>query len=129
MSHDRSDGGDRGNYLFWRDEILEAGYWMMNEGIENAVSPGDLTGFLDAPEGLLERTFDRMVEQGLIEAVAGGYDFTDRGEAEAKRRFVEEFGDMQGFGRSHADCGPDCWCHDVDHADEACPSQDDHSHA
>lgn len=129
MSDDPSDESDGGEYLFWRDEVLEAGYWMLNEGIETTIAPGELMRFLDAPDAVLERTFDRMVEQELIEPVDGGYDFTDRGEAAAKRRFVEEFGDIQGFGESHADCGPDCWCHDVDHADEACPSHDDHTHA
>lgn len=125
MARESADG----NYLFWRDEVLEAAYWMMNEGIESAVGPGDLDGFLDAPDDVLETTFDRMENQGLVESVEGGYDFTDRGEAAAKRRFVEEFGDIQGFGESHADCGPDCWCHDVDHADEECPSHDEHQHA
>ena len=28
--------------LFWRDEVLEATYWMLGEGIEEAVAPADL---------------------------------------------------------------------------------------
>jgi len=122
-SGERSDGVD---YLFWRDEILEAAYWMMNEDIENTVAPTDLAGFLDAPDGTLQTTFERMVGQNLLEPEDGGYVFTERGEYEAKRRFAEEFSDIQGFGESHADCGPDCWCHDADHAAENCPS---HEHA
>lgn len=129
MGPETSNGDEQTNYLFWRDEVLEAAYWMMNEGIESTVSPADLAGFLDASEDVLVSTFDRMAEQDLVRRVEGGYDFTDRGEDEAKRRFVEEFSDMQGFGESHADCGPDCWCHDVDRADEACPSHDEHSRA
>jgi hypothetical protein len=128
-----TDAGDSVDYLFWRDEILEAAYWMMNEGIESAVTPAALSGFLDATDDTLDSTFDRMADEGLIEPADGGYVFTERGESEAKRRFVEDFSDIQGFGESHADCGPDCWCHDIDHADEECPSHehehDDPTHA
>jgi Mn-dependent DtxR family transcriptional regulator len=123
------DGSDGIDYLFWRDEVLEAAYWMMNEGIERAVGPADLAGFLNASEETLQTTFDRMAGQDLIEPDGDGYGFTERGESEAKRRFAEEFGHLQGFGESHADCGPDCWCHDADHAEEECPSHDDHQHA
>ncbi len=130
MGHEPSaDASDGTEYLFWRDEILEAAYWMMNEGIESTVSPGDLLGFLDAGEETLQETFDRMTDQDLIKPADVGYVFTERGEYEAKRRFAEDFGDMQGFGEFHTDCGPDCWCHDADHAEEACPSDEDHSHA
>lgn len=130
MGHEPSKGASDGaEYLFWRDEILEAAYWMMNEGIESTVSPGDLSGFLDAGDETLQETFSRMTDQDLIQPADGGYVFTERGEYEAKRRFAEEFSDMQGFGESHTDCGPDCWCHDTDHAEETCPSHDDHSHA
>lgn len=125
-STDATGGVD---YLFWRDEVLEAAYWMMNEGIERTVAPADLAGFLDAADETLRMTFDRMENQDLIEPADDGYVFTERGEYEAKRRFAEDFGDMQGFGESHADCGPDCWCHDADHADEECPSHDDQTHA
>jgi hypothetical protein len=130
MAHESSTGdGDGVDYLFWRDEVLEATYWMVNEGIESTVSPATLGGFLDATDEVLATTFDRMVDQELVDPTDDGYVLTDRGEREAKRRFVEEFGDIQGFGQSHADCGPDCWCHDVDHADEECPSHEDHPHA
>lgn len=115
--------------LFWRDEVLEATYWMLGEGIEEAVAPGDLRGFLDAPEGTVERTFADLDEKGLVRETSRGYVFTDRGEREASRRFADEFSNMRGFDASHTDCGPDCWCHDPDHAEDACPSEHDHSHA
>ncbi|MFT4921547.1 MAG: hypothetical protein ACI8XM_000748 [Haloarculaceae archaeon] len=117
------------DYVFWRDEILEAAYWMMNEGIESTVAPSDLSGFLDADDEVLDSTFARMAQTDLLEPADGGYVFTDRGEREAKRRFADDFGDIQGFGQSHADCGPDCWCHEADRAEDECPSHDDHSHA
>lgn len=112
--------------LFWRDEVLEASYWMLGEGIEEAVAPPDLRGFLNAPDGRLERTFANLEERGLVRETSRGYVFTERGEREASRRFADEFADMQGFETSHTDCGPDCWCHDPEHATDECPSDHDH---
>lgn len=114
--------------LFWRDEVLEATYWMVGEGIEEAVTPADLRGFLDAPDDALERTFSDLDDKGLVRGTSKGYVFTDRGEEEAKRRFADEFADIKGFDTSHTDCGADCWCHDPDHATEECPSEHDHDH-
>ena len=125
-----SDAGpeDRDD-LFWRDEVMEAMYWMLGEGIEDAVDPADLRGFLDAPPDVLDRTFETLEDGGHLEAIDGGYVFTDRGDREAARRFADEFGDIQGFDEAHNDCGPDCWCHDPDYAEEACPSEEhDHGH-
>ncbi|WP_396611342.1 hypothetical protein ACH9L7_14180 [Haloferax sp. S1W] len=112
--------------LFWRDEVLEATYWMLGEGIEEAVAPDDLRGFLDADGDIIERTFADLHDRGLVRDTSRGYVFTDRGEKEAARRFADEFADIQGFDASHTDCGPDCWCHDPDHGTDACPS--DHEH-
>lgn len=118
---------DEFDELFWRDEVMEAMYWMLGEGIEDAVAPSDLRGFLDASPGVVERTFETLEESDHLRPVDGGYVFTDRGDREAARRFADEFSDVQGFDKAHNDCGPDCWCHDADQADEPCPS-DDHAH-
>lgn len=120
---------DEFDELFWRAEVLEAMYWMVGEGIQEAVAPTDLRGFLDAPEGVIEEMFDRLEGRDYIRPADGGYVFTGQGETEAKRRFADEFADIQGFDASHTDCGPDCWCHDPDHAEEECPSEHDHQHA
>ena len=122
---------DPGEYdeLFWRDEVLEATYWMLGEDIEEAVAPSDLRGFLDAPDEVVERTFADLDEGGFVRRTPRGYVFTDDGEREAKRRFADEFDDIQGFDAAHTDCGPDCWCHDPDHAEDECPSEHDHEHA
>lgn len=114
--------------LFWRDEVLEATYWMLGEGIEEAVAPGDLGGFLAADEDDVARTFADLEEAGYVRETARGYVFTERGETEASRRFADSFADIQGFDTSHTDCGADCWCHDPDHAEEECPSDHDHAH-
>lgn len=115
--------------LFWRDEVLEAMYWMMGEGIEDAVESADLRGFLDAPSGVIDRTFDQLADSGHVARTDDGYVFTDRGDRAAAKRFADEFSDVQGFDASHNDCGPDCWCHDADHAEDPCPSDHDHGHA
>lgn len=114
--------------LFWRDEVLEAMYWMIGEGIETAVSPVDLRGFLDAPSNEVELTFAGLDDSGFVRDTDQGYVFTGRGEQEAKRRFADEFADIKGFDTSHNDCSADCWCHDPDHAEEECPSDHAHEH-
>lgn len=115
--------------LFWQDEILQAMFWMTKEGIEDRFGVETLTSFLDGPETAIEDALDRLERKSFVETAGDGYTFTDEGERQAKRRFAEAFHDIQGFDTSHTNCGPDCWCHDVDHADEACPSDHDHDHA
>lgn len=117
------DGYDE---LFWRDEVLEAMYWMVGEGIETAVAPGDLRGFLDAQSNEIRETFTSLANDDLVRDTDRGYVFTERGEREASRRFADEFADIRGFDTSHTDCGPDCWCHDPDHGEDECPSDHDH---
>ena len=126
---DRAGTSDDYDELFWRDEVLEAMYWMIGEGIEDAVAPGDLRGFLSAPSDEIGRTFGRLDDDDLVRETDRGFVFTERGEQEAKRRFADEFADIKGFDASHTDCGADCWCHDPDHAEDECPSEDAHEHA
>jgi hypothetical protein len=123
-----SDASEEYDELFWRDEVMEAMYWMLGEGIEDAVGPSDLRSFLDAPPGVVEGTFEALEETGHLRPTDGGYVFTDRGDREAAKRFLDEFEDAQGFSTSHTDCGADCWCYDPDHAEEECPSEHDHAH-
>lgn len=123
-----SDASSEYDELFWRDEVMEAMYWMLGEGIEDAVGPSDLRGFLDAPPGVVEETFGTLEESGHLRPTDDGYVFTDRGDREAAKRFLDEFGDAQGFDTAHNDCGPDCWCHDPEHVEEECPSEHEHAH-
>lgn len=127
-SEDDTSAGEPDD-LFWRDEVLEAMYWMIGEGIEEAVAPADLQGFLDAPDDIVQRTFSTLEEGAYIRETAHGYVFTEFGEKEAKRRFADEFADIRGFDASHTDCGPECWCHDPEHAEDECPSEHPHEHA
>lgn len=128
MARDSSADGEEFDELFWRDEVLEAMYWMIGEGIEEAVGPADLRGFLDAPPEVVSETFANLDERGHVRETDRGYVFTESGERAAKKRFADEFADVQGFDASHTDCGPDCWCHDPDHAADECPSEHEHAH-
>jgi Mn-dependent DtxR family transcriptional regulator len=105
-----------------RDEILEAGYWMLREErIESSIGASDLQVFVGSTGDSIESAFERMASDGLFEQVGDGYDLTERGEYEAKRRFVDSFGDLE-EGHNHVECGPDCWCHDLD-SEEACHTE------
>ena len=125
-----SDSASAGEHddLFWRDEVLEATYWMLGEWIKEAVAPPDLRGFLDAPPGVIEDTFADLADRECVRGTDRGYVFTEHGEREAKKRFADEFAGIKGFDTSHTDCGPDCWCHDPEHAADECPSDHDHGH-
>jgi hypothetical protein len=117
-----SDDGSLNNVVL-RDEILEATYWMVTEeAIATAVDPADLVAFLDATTDEVRSTFDRLADEGLFGRTDDGYELTDRGEYEAKRRFADTFGHVE-EGHSHAECGPDCWCHDPEaDEDDVCPT-------
>lgn len=105
-----------------RDEILEAGYWMLREErIESSIGASDLQVLVNSTGNSIESAFERMESDGLFEKVEDGYDLTERGEYEAKRRFVDSFGDLE-EGHNYVECGPDCWCHDLD-SEEACHTE------
>lgn len=123
------DPGSADDALFWQDEILQAMFWMTKEGIQESFDPGTLTGFLDGPEPAIRKAFERLEAKGYLDPQPKGYTFTEEGEHQARRRFAQAFHDLQGFDTSHTNCGPDCWCHDVDHSQDPCPSEHDHDHA
>lgn len=115
--------------LFWQDEILQAMFWMSKEGIQDRFGTEGLVGFLDGPEDAIAEALERLERKGYVDTSEGQFAFTDEGERQAKRRFAQAFHDIQGFDTSHTNCGPDCWCHDVDRAEDPCPSEHDHDHA
>jgi hypothetical protein len=120
---DSESNGDSLDAVVLRDEILEATYWMLREAeISTAIEPADLSAFLDATDDDIRLAFDRLADDDLFERDAAGYELTDRGEHEAKRRFADTFGHLD-EGHSHAECGPDCWCHDPEaDEDDVCPT-------
>lgn len=110
----------------WRDEILQALYWLAGEGLADSVGAPDLVRLLDAEDSEIERHLRRLADHGDLEPVAGEpprYRLSERGRREGARRFADEFADF--VHRGHYECADDCWCHDPDRAGEPCPS---HAH-
>lgn len=121
--------------LFWRDEILQAMFWMRGEGLAERVSPAELARFLAADESLITAALLGLVDDGQLERVAEtarlplshpptlplAYRLTPLGIAEGGRRFRDEFAGLTQ--QAHAACGPGCWCQDPEREGEPCPNQ------
>ncbi len=112
--------GDLTEQLFWRDEILQAMYWMHGEGLGEALSPAALVNLLDTNEERIAAELWRMTGEGYVEPENGdsSYRLTELGLETGKRTFVDEFA---GLTRSaHGACGPGCDCHRHAGAAAAC---------
>ena len=129
--------------LFWRDEILQATFWMRGEGLAETVTAADLARFLVADESVIAAALAGLVEDGYLErerepegSRAGSGDLlplspspplplsfrlTPVGVREGGRRFRDEFAGLTQ--QAHGECGPGCWCHDPEHEGEPCPNQ------
>jgi hypothetical protein len=105
--------------LFWRDEILQAMYWMHGEGLGEALSPATLVNLLDTSEARIATELRRMTAEGYVAAECGNaYRLTELGLETGKRTFSDEFA---GLTRSaHGACGPGCVCHRHAGAAAAC---------
>ncbi len=106
--------------LFWRDEILEAMYWLRGEGLASEVNAQGLAGFLAGDVAVVEAQMDRLAREGDLKREDERYRLTERGEREGAMRFRDTFRDMTRL--AHGECIPGCWCHDPAHAGEPCPS-------
>jgi hypothetical protein len=93
-----------------RDEVLQAMYWMMSEGIGETPTARELSRFLAVPHATLTAFMERFVEDGYLEPSGEGYRLTAMGIQTGKRTFAEEFADMTKPG--HGECDEDCWCHE-----------------
>lgn len=129
--------------LFWRDELLQALFWMRGEGLAEAATPADLARFLAADEGVVARVLGRMAEEGYVRterrrdrgtegqrdrlnpsvppSLRPAYRLTDLGLTEGGRRFHDEFAGLTR--QAHGECGPGCWCHDPEREGEPCPNR------
>jgi len=108
--------------LYWRDEILQAMYWMRGEGIDAEVGAARLAEFLAADADHVSVQMRLLESDGYLEC--GGesrYTLTPAGVAEGGRSFADEFAALTHT--AHYECAPGCWCHDPDHVGEPCPSQ------
>lgn len=122
----RERGAEAAGDLYWRAEILQALFWMRGEGLAEAVEPEGLADFLNVERATLAEQLEQLSVDGYVEPwrigdAARGYRLTDLGLAEGARSFRDEFDDLTNGG--HYACAPGCWCHDPDHAGDACPSE------
>lgn len=98
------------NSLQCQDEILQMMYWMRGEHLADQVSPGQLNQFLRIDAAELDAALERLASLGLVMLSTGSYALTERGVAEAGRRFIEEFSSVLGK-EDHLSCSdPACDC-------------------
>ena len=93
-----------------RDEVLQAMYWMMSEGIDSEPTARELSRFLAVPHDRLATFMERFVDDGYLEHAGEGYKLTAEGTNTGKRSFAEEFADLTR--PTHGECDEDCWCHE-----------------
>lgn len=120
----KDDGADALEALYWRDEILQALFWMSGEGLADAAIGADLARFLAADPLVIEAELERLADGGYLERIersdAPSYRLTEIGRLEGGRGFQDEF---EGLTRqAHGECAPGCTCQDPRHAGEPCPS-------
>ena len=123
------DGREALDELFWRDEILQAMYWLRGESLADAVGTAQLAQFLVADRRAIGRHLARLAAGGYLEPVPGRprrYRLTELGRQEGGRSFRDEFAALTRPG--HGACAPGCWCHDPKHAGEPCPSHPETAH-
>lgn len=106
--------------LRWRDEILQALYWMRGEGLASEVTPAMLADFLVVEPATVSHYLAQLAADGYLSEGDGVYRLTRLGLAEGSRSFADAFGDY--IRQGHMECGPGCWCIDPKHAGEPCPS-------
>lgn len=102
--------GELTEQLFWRDEILQAMFWLRGEGLGETLAPAALVGLLDTSLERAETELRRLAGAGYVEPAAdGGYRLTDLGLETGKCSFADEFADLTRS--AHGACGPGCECH------------------
>ncbi len=94
--------------LYWRSEILQVMYWLRGEGLGDVVDPPLLERFLGVEAEVGVGYLDRLVVDGYLEQVPGGYVMSESGLAEGKTEFALSFADLTR--PTHGECSPDCWC-------------------
>ena len=96
------------SYLFWKDEILQALYWLHGEGLGARVSLEQLASLLGSTPEIIAPYVGLLVEEGLLHSEADTYVLTENGRKEGGIRFASAFQGLQKAG--HGECGPDCDC-------------------
>lgn len=123
------DGAAALEALFWRDEILQALYWLHGEGLDDAMNADRLAQLLVADLAIITSELGRLTEGGYLEIVPGAqadaaacYRLTEIGRIEGARSFQDEFDGLTR--QAHGECGPGCWCNDPGRYGEPCPTRE-----
>jgi hypothetical protein len=95
--------------FYWRSEILQVMYWLRGEGLGEVVDAPLLERFLGVDACIGVTYLERLVADGYLERVAGGYVLSPIGLEEGKTEFALSFTDLTRPG--HGECSADCWCH------------------
>lgn len=113
--------------LYWRGEILQLMYWLRGEGLGDVADAELLERFLGVESSIGTAHLDRLVLDGYLERVDGGYALSPRGLEEGAVEFAMSFADLTR--PSHGQCSADCWCHASPEEAEACAAERlGHSH-
>ncbi len=94
--------------LYWRSEILQVMYWLRGEGLRDVLDAPLLERFLGVDASVGVTYLDRLVLDGYLEPVPGGYVLSASGLAEGKTEFALSFADLTR--PAHGECSADCWC-------------------
>ncbi len=107
--------------MYWRSEILQVMYWLRGEGLGEVVDAELIERFLgvDASVGL--SYLARLVDEGYLTRVDGGFKLSPHGVEEGKREFAASFAELTR--PAHGDCSADCWCHVSIEEAEACAAE------
>ena len=92
----------------WRSEILQAVFWLKNEGFADAVDAALLERFLGVDAHVDIQDLDRLVEEGYLEPARGRYKLSDAGTDKAATEFAASFAEFTM--PSVAECGRSSWC-------------------
>jgi hydrogenase maturation protease len=94
-----------------RDEVLQVMFWLTGEGLGPDVTAADVTRFVGDEPGVTA-VLKRLVADGYAApgTTAGAFRLTPLGQAEGRRRFLDEFEPYLAR-RGHGECGSaDCDC-------------------
>lgn len=94
--------------LYWRSEILQVMFWLRGEGLGDVVDAPLLQRFLGVDAEVGAGYLDRLVDDGCVDRVIGGYALSETGLAEGKAEFALSFSELTR--PAHGECSADCWC-------------------
>ncbi len=107
--------------LYWRSEILQVMYWLRGEGLGDVVDARLLERFLGVDAAVGVTYLDRLVVDGYLDAVPGGYALSASGLEEGRTEFALSFADLTR--PAHGECSADCWCHNSVEEALACAAE------